>query len=83
MHDDDDDRSVLSEALGISSSATSFTEDGAGTTTSRFWGVTWDRRNKKWQAHYRDATGKTRYIGLFDDDDEAAFLKAASGALDE
>ena len=33
--DDDDDRSVSSEALGISSSATSFSEDGAGTATSR------------------------------------------------
>ena len=75
VHDDDDDRSLSSDALGISSSATSFSEDGAGTTSSRFWGfwgVSWCRKNKKWQAHYRDADGKTRYIGLFDDDDEAA-----------
>ena len=34
--DEDDDRSVSSEALGISSSATSFSEDGARTATSRF-----------------------------------------------
>ena len=34
--DEDDDRSVSSEALGISSSETSFSEDGAGTTSSRF-----------------------------------------------
>ena len=72
MHDDDDDRSVSSEALGISSSATSFTEDGAGTTTSRFWGVRWDRRNKKWQARYRDADGKEHRLGQYDDDEEAA-----------
>ena len=35
--DDDDDRSVSSEALCISSSATSFSEDGARTTSSRFY----------------------------------------------
>ena len=47
--------------------------DGALTTTSsRFWGVTWHRAQKKWQAHYTDADGKTRYIGQFDDDEEAA-----------
>mmetsp|Transcript_1343 Transcript_1343/g.3985 ORF Transcript_1343/g.3985 Transcript_1343/m.3985 type:complete len:88 (-) Transcript_1343:159-422(-) len=44
---DDDDRSVSSEALGITSSATSFSEDvvpddaGGARTASRFWGVTW------------------------------------------
>jgi len=69
---DDDDRSVSSEALGISSSATSFSEDGAGTASSRFWGVCWNRRDKKWQAQYKDAEGKLRYLGLFDDEEEAA-----------
>ena len=47
--------------------------DGDGgaltTTSSRFWGVTWSRKSKKWQAQYRDAAGKTRYIGHFDDED--------------
>ena len=69
---DDDDRSVSSEALNISSSATSFSDDGAQTTTSRFWGVTWDRARKKWLAHYKDADGKLRHIGRFDDEEEAA-----------
>ena len=69
---DDDDRSVSSEALGISSSATSFSEHGARTTLSRFWGVTWDRRKKKWLARYMDANGKQRHIGSFDDEEEAA-----------
>ena len=72
VHDDDDDRSVSSEALGISSSATSFSEDGAQTTTSRFWGVTRHKPSKKWLAQYRDADGKQRHIGSFDDEEEAA-----------
>ena len=45
---------------------------GARTTSSRFWGVTWDRNKKKWQAQYRDANGKNRFIGYFDDEEEAA-----------
>ena len=48
-------------------------DDGAArTTSSRFWGVTWHRKNKNWQAHYHDADGKLRHIGVFDDDEEAA-----------
>ena len=48
-------------------------EDGdARTTSSRFWGVCWHRQGKKWQAEYRDADGKTRTIGRFDDEEEAA-----------
>ena len=43
--------------------------DALTTTSSRFWGVTWSRKSKKWQAQYRDAAGKTRYIGHFDDED--------------
>ena len=74
---DDDDQSVTSAALGIESSATSFSEavvdaGGARTTPSRFWGVYWHRGDKKWQAHYRDADGKLRHIGYFDDEEEAA-----------
>ena len=42
------------------------------TTSSRFWGVTWDRRPKKWKAQYLDADGKNRHVGLFDDEEEAA-----------
>jgi hypothetical protein len=113
--EDDDDQSVTSTALGIESSATSFTggitaprhvlleldddegdlqsldgdstiayDSGDGTvdyegdgdapptTSSRFWGVCWDRRSEKWRAQYVDADGKTRHIGHFDDEEEAA-----------
>jgi len=47
-------------------------EGGAWTASSRFWGVTWDRRNKKWLARYDDADGKHRHVGYFDDEEEAA-----------
>ncbi|CAH0364181.1 unnamed protein product [Pelagomonas calceolata] len=48
-------------------------EGGARTSSSRFWGVTWDRARKKWKARYLDADGKTyRTIGRFDDEEEAA-----------
>ena len=46
--------------------------DAPTTTSSRFWGVTWDRRKKKWQARYKDADSKLRYVGRFDDEEEAA-----------
>ena len=44
----------------------------SGLTSSRFWGVTWDRRRKKWQARYTDADGKDHHVGYFDDEEEAA-----------
>ena len=47
-------------------------EGGARTASSRFWGVNWNRRDKKWMAYYRDADGKQHSIGYFDDDEEAA-----------
>ena len=47
-------------------------DDGAQFIASRFWGVSWHRESKKWKAAYRDADGKTRYIGHFDDEEEAA-----------
>ena len=47
-------------------------DGGARTTSSRFWGVTWKRGDKKWLAQYRDADGKVRHIGLFDDEEDAA-----------
>ena len=49
--------------------------DGEGrtrTTSSRFWGVSWHQQNNKWQAQYQDADGKTRSLGTFDDEEEAA-----------
>jgi hypothetical protein len=42
------------------------------TTTSKFWGVNWDKRRRRWQAYYKDATGKQRHIGLFDTQEAAA-----------
>ena len=44
----------------------------ARTASSRFWGVTWCLLTGKWKAQYLDADGKGRYLGLFDDDEEAA-----------
>jgi hypothetical protein len=40
--------------------------------SSRFWGVSWDRCAKRWQAQYTDADSKVRKIGYFDDQEEAA-----------
>jgi len=42
------------------------------TTSSRFWGVTWNRQDQKWRAYYNDADGKQRLVGIFDDEEEAA-----------
>ena len=50
-----------------------------GATSSRFWGVSWDRVAKKWMARYTDANKSMRTIGRYDDEDEAA--KAVNKAL--
>ena len=39
--------------------------------TSDHRGVSWHRGNQKWQAQIR-VSGKTRYLGTFDDEEEAA-----------
>ena len=41
-------------------------------TTSKFWGVSWHMGERRWQAHYKDATGKLRHIGRFDNQEAAA-----------
>ena len=41
-------------------------------TTSKFWGVSWDKRERRWKACYTDANGKQRSIGLFDTQEAAA-----------
>ncbi|CAH0370270.1 unnamed protein product [Pelagomonas calceolata] len=41
-------------------------------TTSKFWGVTWNKGQRRWQARYKDANGKERHIGHFDTQEEAA-----------
>jgi len=50
-------------------------DDGSGDarkTSSRFWGVSWNKRDKKWKAQYNDADDKSHYIGYFVDEEEAA-----------
>ena len=60
-------------SVGEESDAEEHSDDGAErTTSSRFWGVHWNRPSRKWQASYYDADGKQRYLGLFDDEEEAA-----------
>ena len=44
----------------------------ATATTSKYWGVTWDKQRRRWKATYRDANGKQRTIGLFDTQEAAA-----------
>ncbi len=41
-------------------------------TTSKFWGVGWDKSNGRWQGRYTDADGKRRHVGLFDTQEAAA-----------
>ena len=41
-------------------------------TSSKFWGVTWSKRARRWKAYYKDANGKKRHIGLFDTQEDAA-----------
>ena len=41
-------------------------------TTSKFWGVNWDKQKRRWRAQYTDADGKSRTIGYFDDQESTA-----------
>ena len=41
-------------------------------TTSKFWGVSWNKGARRWMAQYRDANGKMRAIGYFDTQEDAA-----------
>ena len=42
------------------------------TTTSKFWGVTWNKQKRRWEANYKDANGKKRFLGYFDTQEQAA-----------
>jgi len=70
--DDDDDRTVDYDSGDETAPYLGEGGDALTTTSSRFWGVTWHKQNKKWQAKYTDAEGKQRTISYFDDDEEAA-----------
>ena len=39
---------------------------------SRFWGVRWIRRDKRWMAWYTDAKGEKCHVGHFFDEETAA-----------
>ena len=41
-------------------------------TTSKFWGVTWNKHARRWKAQYCDANGKQRCLGYFDTQEQAA-----------
>ncbi len=40
--------------------------------SSGYWGVSWDRKQKKWQAYLRDDSGRMVYIGRFTNKEDAA-----------
>ena len=39
---------------------------------SKYWGVTWHKSGRRWQAIYTDANGKRRHVGYFDTQEAAA-----------
>ena len=41
-------------------------------TSSKYWGVHWHKRKRRWQASYHDANGKHRSLGSFDTQEAAA-----------
>ena len=70
--DDDDAWSPRAPERRRSARPTTVADGAARTTSSRFWGVSWHRRRKRWTAQYQDADGKNRHIGCFDDEEDAA-----------
>ena len=49
-----------------------FTSRAPTATSSKFWGVSWQKSRRQWKAYYKDAEGKKRYIGLYDTQEAAA-----------
>ena len=43
-----------------------------GAWTSKFWGVSWENKSRRWKANYNDADGKNRHLGLYDTQEAAA-----------
>ena len=41
-------------------------------TTSKYWGVAWVKRERRWRAQYTDVNGNRRFIGHFDTQEQAA-----------
>ena len=41
-------------------------------TSSKYWGVSWNKTERRWKAYYKDAEGKMRHIAYFDTQEEAA-----------
>ncbi len=44
----------------------------ASETTSKYWGVSWHKNRRQWEARYQDADDKRRHIGYFDTQEAAA-----------
>ena len=78
IEEEEDDRSIDGDTtIAYDSGDDTIDYEGDGgselqTASSRFWGVNWNRRSKKWHAHYIDADGKLRFVGIYDDEEEAA-----------
>ena len=41
-------------------------------TSSKYWGVSWHKSSGRWEAKYTKANGKSRTIGYYDTQEEAA-----------
>ena len=79
--DDEDDASPRAPARRCRGGpATGADRDGSGARlhTSRFWGVHWDKKNRQWQASYTKTNGRTRTIGRYEDEEDAAFAYNAA-----
>ena len=56
--------------------------DGPKEATSKFWGVCWDKRKRRWMAYYTNANGKTCHLDYYDTQEAAAHAyNAAISAL--